>query len=472
MKQYMDAFKAYDIRWIYGKDIDTRFCYVLGLWLGWYLCQQHWKTASILISSDTRKFNKELIEYFIAGLTNWWIEYIDIVDTYATSQYPYGITSSSAWYYIGQWDRDMTTLFTASHNPAEYTWIKAFDRKASLTPTDMLKEIFIDAYTQWWDKAIPDTKPYTQNKTKVAEKAWSYYDTIKEKRSQLQKNHKFVVDFCHGAAVAFEKWFYEEYGNNHLISMINDYPDGTFPWHESDTSNPENYEQLIQKVQEEQAEFWIMFDGDGDRMWIVSNTGEMIPWDIVYAIIAKQILKNRDDKPTLLYDCMCSKIVGETIEKNRWIGKINKVWRFFINQEMQKIGAIAWWEVSGHYMFWEIGCVESILMAQYYIMKESESYNSFDAMIQEYKKYYKWPIGAIHVQDKEKVMAAIAEKYAQYNPVAIDGISVYTDTYRFNIRPSNTENKVRFTVEADDQKTREDTIESIKSIISSSDSWS
>jgi len=66
-------------------------------------------------------------------------------------------------------------------------------------------------------------------------------------------------------------------------------------------------------------------------------------------------------------------------------------------------------------------------------------------------------------------MKAIAEKYAEYDPIIIDGISVYTDTYRFNIRPSNTENKVRFTVEANDKKTWEDTIEAIKTIISSSD---
>lgn len=235
----------------------------------------------------------------------------------------------------------MTFLFTASHNPAQYTGIKAFDKSASLTATDILREIFIDAYRQRGDKEIPEVKPYTQDKQKVAEKAAKYYDMIIEKRSLLQKNHKFVIDFSHGAAVSFEKNFYEQHANNHLVTMINDYPDGTFPSHESDTSDPQNYQQLKKVVIEEQAEFGMMFDGDGDRMGVVTNTGEVIPGDIIYAIIAKQILKNKKNNPILLYDCMSSKIVAETIIKNGGQAKINKVGRFFINQEMIKQNALA-----------------------------------------------------------------------------------------------------------------------------------
>lgn len=119
-------------------------------------------------------------------------------------------------------------------------------------------------------------------------------------------------------------------------------------------------------------------------------------------------------------------------------------------------------------MFGEIGSVESILLAQYYIMKESENYNNFNDMIQEYKKYYKGPITSIQVQDKQKAMEAITQEYASHNPLTLDGISVYTDDYRCNIRASNTENKIRFTVEANDENTRTQTIQKLKDIILSS----
>lgn len=454
MEKYLKAFRAYDIRGIFWEEIDAYFSFIMGYATGQDLVKKYGSSSSILISSDTRKINTELINQYIIGLTHAGVTQIDSVQPSANTDYPYGITSSSAAYHIGQWDRDMTAIFTASHNPAEYTGIKCFDKTAALSPTDHLQEIFKQSYNFREDKQIPkEKKQYTYNNKMVEEKVQGYYDAIQKKRSQLQKNHKFVVDFCHGAAVTFEKTFYETYANNHLITMINDYPDGTFPSHEWDTGEPHNYEQLITEVNEQGAEFWIMFDGDADRIGIVSNTWEIIPGDILYAIIAKQILKNKAaKKPILLYDCMSSKIVAETIEKNGWVAQISRVGRFFINNKMIQIQAVAGGEVSGHYMFGELWCVESVLIAQYYIMKELESYNDIQSMINQYKKYYKWPVQSTVVKDKEKVLENIKNTFSDYKQENLDGISVYTDTYWFNARASNTENKIRFTVEADNKE--------------------
>lgn len=467
MNNYNKAFRAYDIRGVFGSDIDAYFCFIMGYATGQDLIEKYGISASILISSDTRKINTALIDQYIIWLTQAGITHIDSVQVSANTDYPYGITSSSAAYCIGQNDWDMTAIFTASHNPAEYTGIKCFDRFASLTPTTHLQNIFQKAYSMWKDKTIPDSiKPYTSNNLLVAEKIQKYYDSIEKKRSQLQKNHKFVVDFCHGSAVSFEKTFYETYANNHLITMINDYPDGTFPAHEWDTWEAHNYQQIIQKVQEQEAEFGIMFDGDADRIGIVSNTGEIVSGDILYAIIAKQVLQDtKKENPILLYDCMSSKIVKETIEANNGIPQVSRVGRFFINNKMIELDALAGGEVSGHYMFWELWCVESVLIAQYYIMKELESYNDMQSMINQYKKYYKWPVQSIIVQDKEKVLQNIKEAFREHKQENLDGISVYTDTYRFNARSSNTEDKVRFTVEADTKEIRDTVVDKIQNSI-------
>jgi len=233
MEKYSKAFKAYDIRGIFGEDIDAYFCFIMGYATGQDLVQKHGENASILISSDTRKINKDLINKYIIGLTQAGIKYLDSVRISASADYPYGITSSSAAYYIGQKDRDMTAVFTASHNPAEYVGIKCFNRTAALTATTHLQDIFMQAYNFRKGKTIPhETQLFTPNDDLVTKKVQGYYDSIQQKRAQLQKNHKFVVDFCNGAAVSFEKTFYESYANNHLITMINDYPDGTFPAHE------------------------------------------------------------------------------------------------------------------------------------------------------------------------------------------------------------------------------------------------
>ncbi len=248
--------------------------------------------------------------------------------------------------------------------------------------------------------------------------------------------------------------------------MLNDYPDGTFPAHEWDTAEPHNYEQLIQEMKKQGAEFWVMFDGDADRIGIVSNNGEVISWDILYAIIAKQILQNTTaTKSVLLYDCMSSKVVAETIEKYGWIAQISRVGRFFINNKMIELQASAGGEVSGHYMFGELGCVESVLVAQYYIMKELEEYNDMQTMIQQYKKYYKWPVQSTTVQDKKQVLENLQQAYAGYKQESLDGISVYTDTYWFNARGSNTEDKIRFTVEADNKVIRDEIVQKLNGII-------
>jgi len=464
--EYIKAFKAYDIRGIFGEEIDNNFAFLMWYGIGDHLIQKHWSKASLLVSSDTRKINTDLIKHFLAGATNAWLSHIDTIDILANKDYPYGIISTSAAYRVGMDDRDMTAIFTASHNPAEYTGIKAFDRNAWLIDTKNLYQMFNNAQENQKSSTASEPADYRRKPEKIQEKIESYYQYLSQKWSQLQKNHKFVVDFCHGATVTIEKSFYDQYANNHLIIMINDYPDGTFPAHEWDTGNPENYKQLREYIQQEQAEFWIMFDGDGDRIGFVSNSGKVINGDIIYAIIATQLLKEHKEKnPTLLYDCMSSQTVAETIQKHWWKAQISKVGRFFINHAMVKAKALAGGEVSGHYMFQEVWYVESVLLAQYYVMKALENYNNFDDMIQEYNKYYKWPVKAYKVTDKEAIIETIREKYKEYNPQNIDGVSIYTDNYRFNVRWSNTENKIRFTVEAQDQKTREKVTNELENII-------
>ena len=132
---------------------------------------------------------------------------------------------------------------------------------------------------------------------------------------------------------------------------------------------------------------------------------------------------------------------------------------------MIELQALAGGEVSGHYMFGELGCVESVLVAQYYIMKELEEYNDMQSMIQQYKKYYKGPVQSMPVQDKKQVLENLQQAYAQYKQESLDGISVYTDTYWFNARGSNTEDKIRFAVEADNESIRNEVVQKIKNII-------
>jgi phosphomannomutase len=466
MINYNKAFRAYDIRWIFWEEIDNYFCFLMGYGIWIDLIKKHGNNATILLWSDTRKANKELMDNFINGLTNGWVNNISFIKTYTDEWFPYGIISSSAAYYIGMNDRDMTAIFTASHNPAEYTGIKTFDKKWSLTDTKYLYNLFVIAQKEWQWKKIPNIKEHKNNNKKVEEKIYGYHKYLKEKRDTLKKNHHFVVDFCHWAAVSAEKSFYKNILTTHFIHSINDYPDWTFPSHEWDTSDVNNYKQLIHEVKKHNAEFGIMFDWDADRVWFVSKGWKVIPGDIIYAIIVTEIIKEKEiGNPICVYDCMSSKIVKETIEDNWGIAKINKVGRFFINNEMQRIWALIWWEVSWHYMFGELWSVESVLLAQYYVMKAIENHNSFDDLVKKYEKYYKWQIQSIKVENKEITMEKIQKYFQNKEIILIDGVSIYDTSYRCNIRASNTENKIRFTVEADNEKIRSEKVNELKKLI-------
>ena len=118
--------------------------------------------------------------------------------------------------------------------------------------------------------------------------------------------------------------------------MINDTPDGNFSAHYSDTQEHENYEQLIHTIKEKGAEFGIMFDGDADRIGIVGSDGKVIGGDLLTAMIAKQILleKNQNFKDIVLFETMSTKMIKEVVTGLGGEARMTRVGRFFINKEL------------------------------------------------------------------------------------------------------------------------------------------
>ncbi|MBQ7073528.1 hypothetical protein IJM86_00325 [bacterium] len=122
--------------------------------------------------------------------------------------------------------------------------------------------------------------------------------------------------------------------NHHEVIFINDYADGTFSAHESDTSDRKNYTQLVAKVKEEKAGFGIMFDGDVDRIGFVTNEGEVVNCDIITSIIANQVLQHT--KGNIVFDSMSSKSIEDVAEKYGVKGIRYKTGRFFISEKVDQ----------------------------------------------------------------------------------------------------------------------------------------
>lgn len=269
LEQYHKAFKSYDIRGIWNKEIDADLWYYLGLGLGQYILNQTGKQATIMIWADTRQNNTQLISNTLsglsqAGLTEFVSAGMDFED------YPHGICSTAMAYQLSYQTYDYSIIFSASHNTSEYIGIKIVTKENKFISTQTLKALFTEQF-----EAQPTFQSLDNKQALALYKSLSRIDNNKKNRSdtldeyfgQLTKPHSFAIDYGHGAAVAYELDYINNLStHNSTLSTLNLFitPDGSFPAHETDTSRFSNYEKLTTVVQENNLDFGFMFDGDAD----------------------------------------------------------------------------------------------------------------------------------------------------------------------------------------------------------------
>jgi len=232
--------------------------------------------------------------------------------------------------------------------------------------------------------------------------------------------------------------------------------DLSFPNHEANPLKLETLQDLQKEVKKQKADLGLAFDGDGDRVGFVDETGTVIPMDLVTALIADRLPNQK-----ILYDIRSSKIVRETIENNHGQPLPSRVGHYFIKKLMRQEGAAFGGEVSGHYYFEELSYTDSGILAAVKVMDLiSKSDKSFSQIMQTYQKYAKINETNFEVKDKDAKLKEIEKKYSDGKISKIDGLTVEYDTWWFNLRKSNTESLIRLNLEADsqsllEQKTKE-----------------
>ena len=440
------VFKAYDIRGVYGKDLDESFAYSLGKCIG-----KKFEDKKILVGNDVRIGSKELLPYFIVGLK----EYADV--SYA------GTISTPLMYFGTKGKYDLGVILTASHNPPEYTGFKMCDKEAiPLSPIEEIKPIF-KTYNLT-ESVKEEVKSLNLDELRV--------DVIDEYKKFFLKrckasDKKIAVDFANGATTIAEKEVLDELFENAIF--INDYPDGSFPAHQPDTLKMECLEDIIKAVKENNCELGLIFDGDGDRLGIVDENGDVLRGDILTAIIAKEILKEKP-KSKIVYDLRCSKVVREIIEKYGGEAIKSRVGHYFIKKLMHDVDAEFAGELSNHFYFKEIGTFESPLLALEYILKAMEDEGkTLSELNREFNKYPHSGEINFRVKDQKYIMEKIKEHFKDCELEELDGISIYCKNFWFNLRPSNTEPLLRLNLEADDESIMKEKVEEIKNLIAELD---
>ena len=270
-----------------------------------------------------------------------------------------------------------------------------------------------------------------------------------QQEAHIKRRVKIAVDFANGMGI-FEARALE--GLPIDMDRLFDIPDGTFPNHEGNPLHYETFRDLQAKIRSGKYDFGVAFDGDADRAGFTDEKGNIVPMDLVTAIIAQDILSTHKGA-TILYDLRSSWAVKEVIIKAGGVPVMSRVGHAFIKQQMREHNAIFAGELSEHYYFQANSTAESSAMAVIALANIiSASDKTFSEMVAALPKYY--ASGEINTKlaeraQAEKVMQELREKYGtQGKMFELDGVSVEFETWWFNVRCSNTEPLLRLNVEA------------------------
>jgi phosphomannomutase len=211
----------------------------------------------------------------------------------------------------------------------------------------------------------------------------------------------------------------------------------------------ENLEPLIARMSGSGADLGVAFDGDADRCVFVDERGEPAPSDGVTAVFAREVLKS-EKGGKVVYDLRSSRAVADVVRESGGVPIRERVGHSFIKATMRKAGAVLGGELSGHYYFRDHFYSDSGEIAMVMLMSiMSRSGKRLSELIAPTRRYAATGEVNFHVEDKDRMLAALKAKYAGGEIDELDGVTIGFEDWWFNVRKSNTEPLLRLNLEAD-----------------------
>ena len=428
----MGIFKAYDIRGIYGQDLDEKIFYKIAR-----AYVRFAKVKKVVVARDCRKSSDSLFAAFTKGLND---EGADVLDV--------GLASTPMSYFANATLKaDGSVMITASHNTKEWNGCKLC--KANAVPISGATGIKdIEAIVA----AMPDGEPPAGTGTIEKVDIAAAYGEHVRKFAHLVRPVHVAMDFANGMGIAESVAFKGQDMLTH-DDLYGEY-DGEFPHH---AANPLEHETLddiraLIKANPGKYAFGVAYDGDADRAGFIDEKGEIIPMDFITALISQDLLKSNPGA-VCFYDLRSTKMVEETILASGGKPMMSRVGHSFIKEQMRQNDAIFAGELSGHYYFKANSTAESSSMATYALANiVSASDKPLSELIAPLKKYSQsGEINTKTVTPPAEILKKIKELYAAKAKVfELDGVSVdawETEGYWANVRMSNTEPLVRLNLE-------------------------
>ncbi len=454
-----DIFKAYDIRGLYGEQIDGPIAEQIGRAFAHVLSGLSGKPVSELrvgLGRDMRLTAPELSDRYRAGLL---AEGANVLDAGQ-------VGTEMLYYLVGSRELDGGLMCTASHNPKAYTGAKLVREGAIALSGDT----GIQDIRRLIESGLPDSS--AEGAVEQIDLYGEFHETVlKFIDPAVVKPLKVVVDGGNGMAGPVAGPLLERLGLDLIETCWT--PDGNFPEHEPNPLLPENRQFIIDRVLAAGADLGIAWDGDADRCFFIDETGRFVDGDFLTALLAESLLGKSSDPAhpeAILYDVRASRAVPDTVTRAGGTPYINRVGHAFFKTRMRKEGSLFGGEVSGHYYFRDFYCADSGTIPALLVLELlSRSGKSMSELLEPYRSRY-FISGEINseVEDAPGKMAEIAARFPDAEQKELDGISIDYPDWHFNVRSSNTEPLLRLCLESlvspeDMERRRDEVLDLIRS---------
>ena len=449
-------FKSYDIRGLADTELSEEMAYRLGRAFVWFLKEQGevLEGKKIVVGRDMRPTSGPFGDALVKGLTE---SGMDIIEIGQCTTPLFNFVCADVDEHVGG------IMVTASHNPAQYNGFK-------MTRADGLAVGKGSGMEQIRDAVLANEfGPVAEEVGTVEEKdLFSLYEKalFELVPKESIEPRKIVIDGGNGmGSVTFDRvlaslpqievtWLYKE-------------PDGSFPNHEANPLKVETLKDLQEKVKELGADFGFALDGDGDRLGLVDENGNVVDASFVAALMGLEVLKAHPGAG-MSYDLRSSRIVKEVWEEAGAKTEMSMVGHANIKKMMREQGLIFGSELSLHLYFGDMHMLEATDLSLLYVLRLlTEKKKPLSEIVAPLKKYYHSGEINFEVEDKdaaiEKVRAELGDSATSSSD--IDGLWLEFDWGWLSLRKSNTEPVLRLNLETWAEEDLEPKIEQIKGLL-------
>jgi len=431
----VDIFKAYDIRGLYGEDIDGDAAELIGRAFARVIAALEGRPTSEVrlgLGRDMRLTAPELAARYRDGMTSEGATVLDAGQ----------VGTEMLYYLVGSRELDGGLMCTASHNPKPYTGAKLVKRGAIALSGDA----GIQDVRRLIEAGLGD--PPGGGRVEAVE----IYEEFQQAALRfidpaVVKPLRVVLDGGNGMAGPMAGPLLRGLGLDLVETCWT--PDGNFPEHEPNPLLPEYRELIMRRVIAERADLGIAWDGDADRCFFIDDQGNFVDGDFLTALLADSMLR-KEPRGTILYDVRASRAVPDTVKRAGGTALMNRVGHAYFKTRMRDEHAVFGGEVSGHYYFRDFYCADSGTIPALLILELlSVEGKPLSELLHPFRSHY-FISGEINseVANPEAKMEELAAHYADARQLRLDGISIDYDDWHLNVRSSNTEPLLRLCLES------------------------